>query len=213
MNSIVNIMSLLRHSRISVVPTAETELAIATSRFVQTEASVAQSEARVLQQWNMVQAILAKPPHLRHNGEFEYAQAALQFAERANARAEAVYNSAELDKNEAAARVNAASASAASPNGSASSCSFPSLSSSFASSPSRAIVRQKVRSLIELTKAKKTFSHWFIRPRSLAFIFMYLYQSKTINSHTCITPNHVCTGCGRPSGSGCAFPEGMCDAA
>jgi hypothetical protein len=100
------------------VSSVETDLAIATRRLMQAEASVSQAEARVLQQWNMVQAILAKQPKQLRAGELESAQAALKFAERAHARAEAAYTEAKLDKAkakaDAAASAHASSASASS---------------------------------------------------------------------------------------------------
>ena len=113
-------MSCLRHRRIPVVPhdaaaddtklcvkqcvfsanrtlcasAVETELAIAMRR-------VMQAEAHVLQQWNDVKAIVAKPPKDRHDGELENAKEALEFAKAANARAEAALTEAKLDKAQA----------------------------------------------------------------------------------------------------------------
>ncbi len=104
-------MPIPRHSRTSVVSTGETELAIATRRLMQTEASIAQAEACVLQQWNDLKAIVAKLSHLRHNRELEIAEAALKFAERVHARAEAAHTNAQLAETKAAARADAASVS------------------------------------------------------------------------------------------------------
>jgi hypothetical protein len=71
------------------VPAPETEVAIAMRRAMQAEANAALAEARVLQQWNMVQAIVAKPPTERQIDELENAKAALDFAKSAHARAAA----------------------------------------------------------------------------------------------------------------------------
>jgi hypothetical protein len=62
----------------------ETELTVATRRLMQAEENAAQAGARVLQQWNVVQAILAKPPKDRYDGELENAKAALEFAKAAH---------------------------------------------------------------------------------------------------------------------------------
>jgi hypothetical protein len=62
----------------------ETELTVATRRLMQAEENAAQAGARVLLQWNVVQAILAKPPKDRHDGELENAKAALEFAKAAH---------------------------------------------------------------------------------------------------------------------------------
>ena len=71
----------------------ETELAIAMRR-------VMQAEHNVLQQWNDVKAIMAKPSKDRHDGELD-AKEALEFAKAANARAEAALTEAKLDKAQA----------------------------------------------------------------------------------------------------------------
>ncbi len=102
----------IRHSRLDMssaplhAPAFETELTIATRRLMQAEENAAQAGARVLQQWNVVQTIMAKPPTERQDRELGSAQAALEFAKAANGRAEKACAAAELDK--AQARADAA---------------------------------------------------------------------------------------------------------
>jgi hypothetical protein len=111
----------------SSMPAVETDLAIATRCFMQAEASVTQAEARVLQQWNDLKAIVSKPPQERQDRELEIAEAALEFAKAANARAEKAYAAAEVDKAKAASQADAAasanaSSSTSSPNALCDSC-------------------------------------------------------------------------------------------
>lgn len=71
----------------STAPAPETEVAIALRRVTQAEANVPQAEARVLHQFSVVQAIAAKLPKEQHVDELHIAQAALEFAKAAHARA------------------------------------------------------------------------------------------------------------------------------
>ena len=91
-----------------IAPAVGTELTMATRRLMQAEENAAQAGARVLQQWNVVQAILAKPSKQQRVGELENAKEALEFAKAANARAEKACAAAELDKAKAETRADAA---------------------------------------------------------------------------------------------------------
>ena len=99
----------------SAATSPETEVAIAMRRAMQAEANAALAEARVLQQWNMVQAIVAKPPEQRSVEELENAQAALDFAKAAYARAATActHLAAEVAEAKAAAQVESTSSAAA----------------------------------------------------------------------------------------------------
>jgi hypothetical protein len=107
------------NQNMSTAPAVETEAAIAMrrlmqaeARVMQAEASITQAEARVLQQWNELRAILAKPPQERQVGELESAQAALKFAETAHARAVTACGAAELAQTNTSASIAKADPSA-----------------------------------------------------------------------------------------------------
>ena len=92
----------------SAAPAPETEVAIAMRRIMQAEASVTQAEARVMQQWSVVQTIAAKLPKEQHVEELKISQAALDFAQAAHTRAIKVCDQPAAELAEAKERAAAA---------------------------------------------------------------------------------------------------------
>jgi hypothetical protein len=75
-------------------PETETEVVIATRRIMQ-------AEANVMHCLSVLQAILAKPPTARRDGELDVAKAALEFGQSMVASAEAAYAEAMLRQTKA----------------------------------------------------------------------------------------------------------------